>query len=135
MTRTLPRPSSRLQVESLEDRLAPTADLVIQWNDAAREAIRTANTSANMGSRILAITQAAVYDSVNALDRTHEVYLVDALANPKASREAAVAAASGLRRTGIPPFFAGLPFFRPVGCSTRPENALSGATLPLWRNW
>ena len=42
----------------------------------------------------MAITQAAVYDSVNALDRTHEVYLVDALAHPQASREAAVAAAA-----------------------------------------
>ena len=42
----------------------------------------------------MAITQAAVYDSVNALDRTHEPYLVDTLAHPRASREAAVAAAA-----------------------------------------
>jgi hypothetical protein len=42
----------------------------------------------------MAITHGAMYDAVNALDRTHEVYLVDALAHPKASREAAVAAAA-----------------------------------------
>ena len=88
------RPRCHLQLETLDDRLVPSADMVIQWNDFTRDAIRTANTAANMGSRILAITQAAVYDSVNALDRTHEVYLVDALAHPRASREAAVAAAA-----------------------------------------
>ena len=56
--------------------------------------VRTAGTPGPAIGRIMAITQAAVYDSVNALDRTHEVYLVDALAHPKASREAAVAAAA-----------------------------------------
>ena len=33
MTKTLPRPRCRLQLEPLEDRLAPSADMVIQWND------------------------------------------------------------------------------------------------------
>src|SRR5262245_52332234 len=94
MTKTLPRPRCRLQPEALEDRLTPSGDMVLQWNDIARDAIRTAGTAATFGSRILAITHAAVYDSVNALDRTHEVYLVDALAHPQASREAAVAAAA-----------------------------------------
>src|SRR4051812_13345685 len=42
----------------------------------------------------MAITQAAVYDAVNALDRTHEVYLIDAQAHPKASREVAATAAA-----------------------------------------
>src|SRR5262245_38939603 len=94
MTTTLPRPRCRLRLEALEDRLAPSADLVLQWNGLARDAIRTAGTPAPAASRILAITHAAVYDAVNALDRTHEVYLVDALAHPRASREAAVAAAA-----------------------------------------
>ena len=44
MTRTLPR--SRLHVEPLEDRLAPTADMVIEWNEVVRDAIRTASTPA-----------------------------------------------------------------------------------------
>jgi hypothetical protein len=97
MTRTLSCPGCRLQLEALEDRLVPsadTADMVLQWNDVMREAIRVTNTQATFGSRIMAITHAAVYDAVNALDRTHEVYLVDALAHPQSSREAAVAAAA-----------------------------------------
>jgi hypothetical protein len=68
--------------------------MVIQWNEILREAVRTGGTPGPAIGRIMAITQAAVYDSVNALDRTHEPYLVDALAHPRASREAAVAAAA-----------------------------------------
>jgi hypothetical protein len=90
-------------VEPLEDRLVPSGDMVIQWNDIMRDAIRTAGTSATAASRVGAITHAAVYDSVNALDRTHEVYLVDALAHPKASREAAVAAAAHRALVGLYP--------------------------------
>src|SRR5262249_41781555 len=97
MTKTLSRPRCHPQLEMLEDRVVPSADLdmVLQWNEITRGAIRTAGTPAPAASRILAITHAAVYDSVNALDRSHEVYLVDTLAHPKASREAAVAAAAG----------------------------------------
>ena len=75
MTTTLPRPRCPLLLESLEDRLVPSADLdmVLQWNGVTRDAIRAAGTSAPAASRILAITHAAVYDAVNALDRTHEV--------------------------------------------------------------
>src|SRR5262245_52225784 len=94
MTRTLSRPRCRPQLETLEDRLTPSGDMVIQWNDILRDAVRTAGSPPTFASRNMAITQAAVYDAINALDRTHEVYLVDALAHPKASREAAVAAAA-----------------------------------------
>src|SRR5688572_12382656 len=94
MTKTLSRPRCRPQLETLEDRLTPSGDLVLQWNDVLRDAVRTASSPPTFASRNMAITQAAVYDAVNALDRTHEVLLVDALAHPKASREAAVAAAA-----------------------------------------
>ena len=96
MTTTLPRPRCRLLLEALEDRVVPSVDLdmVLQWNGVTRDAIRAAGTNAPAASRILAITHAAVYDAVNALDRTHEVYLVNALAHPRSSREAAVAAAA-----------------------------------------
>lgn len=94
MSKVLKRRRSRLQLESLEDRLAPAADMVLQWNDVMRDAVRVTGTAATYATRIMAITHAAMYDSINALDRTHEVYLVDALAHPKASREAAVAAAA-----------------------------------------
>jgi hypothetical protein len=94
MAETLPRPRCRLQLDALEDRLAPSADMVIQWNDVLRDAVRTAGSPPTVASRNMAITQAAVYDSVNALARTHEPYRVDVLAHPKASRDAAVAAAA-----------------------------------------
>jgi hypothetical protein len=94
MIKTRSRRRCRPQLETLENRLVPSADMVIQWNDIARDAVRIGATPATAVSRILAITQAAVYDSVNALARTHEVFLVDALAHPEASREAAVAAAA-----------------------------------------
>jgi hypothetical protein len=94
MSEATTRPRCRLQPDTLEDRLAPSADMVVQWNDVLRDAVRTAGTSAIAASRIMAVTQVAVYDSVNALDRTHEPLLVDALAHPRASREAAVAAAA-----------------------------------------
>src|SRR5262245_30329506 len=94
MLKARSRPRCRPQLEFLEDRLTPSGDMVLQWNDIARGAIRSAGTPAPAASRILAIMHAAVYDAVNTLDRTHEVYLVDTLAHPKASPEAAVAAAA-----------------------------------------
>lgn len=94
MNAILSCPRAHLHLEALEDRLTPSGDMVIQWNDILRDAVRTAGSPPTFASRNLAITQAAVYDAVNALDRTHEVLLVDALAHPKASREAAVAAAA-----------------------------------------
>lgn len=109
MSKTLSRPRCPLQLETLEDRVVPTADLVIQWNDAAREAVRIAGTPATAVSRIMAITQAAVYDSVNALTRTHEPYLIDTLAHPRASREAAVAAAAHWALVSFYPLQAGGP--------------------------
>jgi hypothetical protein len=124
MSETTTRPRCRLQLDTLEDRLAPAADMVIQWNDAARDAVRTAGTSAIAASRILAITQSAVYDSVNALDRTHEPYLVDALAHPKASREAAVAAAAHRALTAFYPAQAA----GPAGLDAKLTAAL--ATIP-----
>src|SRR5688500_20364351 len=46
------------------------------WSsDVCSSDLRTAGTAATFASRIMAITHAAVYDSVNALARTHEVYL------------------------------------------------------------
>lgn len=94
MAKVKTRPRNRLHLEALEDRLTPSGDLVLQWNDVMREAIRVTNTAATFNSRIMAITHGAIYDSINALDRTHEPYLVDTIAHPGASREAAVAAAA-----------------------------------------
>src|SRR5688500_4160618 len=80
-------------LESLEPRSMMAADLVLQWNDIALDTFRASSTNPPIASRALAIMHTAIYDAVNAIDRTHEPYAVDALASPLASREAAVAAA------------------------------------------
>jgi len=83
-----------MSLEQLEPRSLMAADLVLQWNDIALDAIRASSTPPPRASRALAIVHTAIYDSVNAIDRTHEVYAVDVLASPLASREAAVASAA-----------------------------------------
>jgi hypothetical protein len=80
--------------DTLEARLVLNGDIVLQWNDVLLDAIRATGTSPPRASRIMAIVHAAVYDAVNAIDRQHAVYLVDALPHPNASMEAAAAAAA-----------------------------------------
>src|SRR6266550_2950901 len=83
-----------LLVERLEQRELLAADLVIEWNNAALAAIRADKTPPPIASRDLTILHTAIYDSVNAIDRTNQVYAVAVLAAPITSREAAVAAAA-----------------------------------------
>lgn len=84
----------RLSLEPLESRSLLAADMVLEWNEIALDAIRTDLTSPPRASRTLAIMHTAIYDAVNAIDRTHQPYAVDVLAAPSTSREAAVAAAA-----------------------------------------
>ena len=41
MSKTLPRPRCQLQLEALENRVVPTADMVLQWNETLRETVRS----------------------------------------------------------------------------------------------
>lgn len=70
------------------------ADVVTDWNNAALDAIRAGNTAPPIASRSLAILHVSIYDAVNGIDRTHEVYLVPSAVPASASREAAVSAAA-----------------------------------------
>jgi hypothetical protein len=87
-------PPRLLRLESLEDRLAPTADMVLQWNDVLLDAIRVDRTAPPVAARAMAITQVAVFDAVNAITQTYESYAVDRHGPKGASPEAAVAAAA-----------------------------------------
>ncbi len=69
-------------------------DAVLLWNEAALQAIQEERTPAPVAARNLAILHAAVYDAVNAIDRTHAVYHVEADAPPGASMEAAAVGAA-----------------------------------------
>jgi membrane-associated phospholipid phosphatase len=85
---------SRLRVESLEDRCLLSANVVLEWNQLTLQAIGQARVNPLVASRALAITQAAVYDSVIAIDGSFEPYHVHVEASRGASLEAAAAQAA-----------------------------------------
>jgi PAP2 superfamily len=70
------------------------ADVVMEWNNAALDAIRAGHTPPPIASRSLAILHVSIYDAVNGIDRTHEPYLVQSEVPASASREAAASAAA-----------------------------------------
>lgn len=72
------------------------SDLVIQWNDATIDAIRSDAGSANPGdgSRVFALVQTAVYDAVNAITKQYTSFALTTEAPSWASKEAAVATAA-----------------------------------------
>jgi hypothetical protein len=92
----------RLELEALEGRCLLSADIVLQWNQYALNAVQN---DYNVGqpsdqngptrtSRALAIVQAAVYDAANAVNPTDTPYLFTTTAPPGASLNAAVAQAA-----------------------------------------
>jgi membrane-associated phospholipid phosphatase len=72
----------------------PSANVVLEWNTRTLEAIKATSTNPLLASRALAITQAAVYDAVNAIDGTYAPYVFNGQAPPTASPEAAAATAA-----------------------------------------
>jgi membrane-associated phospholipid phosphatase len=85
---------SVLRVEELEDRCLLSANVVLEWNRLALQAVGQARLSPVFVSRDLAITQAAVYDAVVAIDRSFEPYHAHVQASRGASPEAAAAQAA-----------------------------------------
>src|SRR5262249_43759873 len=67
---------------------------VIEWNQLALHAVGQARVSPVVASRALAITEAAVYDSVNAIDQSFAPYFAHVRASQGASPEAAAAQAA-----------------------------------------
>ncbi|MEX2173430.1 MAG: hypothetical protein WD872_03655 [Pirellulaceae bacterium] len=93
-------------MEPLEPRQMLAADMVLRWNDVLLDTVRSANTPPPIAARAMAIVHTAIYDAVNAIDRTHEPYAFRMLAAPGTSREAAVAAAAHTALVGLFPTFA-----------------------------
>ena len=77
-----------------------SADVVTDWNEAALDAIRADKTAPPKASRALAIMHIAIYDAVNAVDGTHEAYLVTTSPPAGTSAEAAAAVAGHPRICG-----------------------------------
>jgi membrane-associated phospholipid phosphatase len=71
-----------------------SADFVIDWNNAALDAIRAGTTAPPIASRSLATLHVSIYDAVNGIARTNEPYLVQSAVQASASREAAASAAA-----------------------------------------
>src|SRR5262249_20474628 len=88
------RARSRPRLEPLEDRCLLSANVVLEWNQLALHAIGQARVSPVVASRALAITQAAVYDAVNAIDGSFTPYHAHVHASRGASLEAAAAQAA-----------------------------------------
>jgi hypothetical protein len=74
--------------------LAARADVVTDWNMTAIRAAQASGQPTPMFARNVAMVHAAIYDAINAIDRSHTVYAVDIQAKPGASLEAAAAAAA-----------------------------------------
>jgi hypothetical protein len=73
-----------------------SADVVTDWNQItlATQAAVSGGIRTPPASRALAMVHAAIFDSVNAIDRRYKVYAVDAQATLGTSQEAAAAAAA-----------------------------------------
>ncbi|PMB32574.1 chemotaxis protein CheB [Fischerella thermalis CCMEE 5319] len=72
------------------------SDVVIDWNATALNAVQNTRKFAPIAARDLAIVHAAIYDAVNAIDRSYDPYLVSVEESVAegASLEAAAAAAA-----------------------------------------
>jgi hypothetical protein len=70
------------------------ADPVLHWNAVLLDAIRIDKTPPPRAARNLAILHVAIYDAVNAISRTHQVYHTDAVPAAGASAPAAANAAA-----------------------------------------
>jgi PAP2 superfamily len=70
------------------------ADVITDWNTAALNAIRAANTPPPRASRALAILHVSMFDAVNGISRRYEPFFVQSAAPASASREAAASAAA-----------------------------------------
>lgn len=77
------RARSRLTLETLEDRVLPAADVVLDWNLVLQQALRNDQHYVGPGwsSRNAAIVHGAIYDALNAVLPTGEAYL-EGLKNP-----------------------------------------------------
>jgi hypothetical protein len=75
------RKPNRRCAEPLEDRRLLSANVVVEWNQRALQSIGQARVSPVVASRALAITQAAVYDAVDAIDRSFEPYYAEVQAS------------------------------------------------------
>lgn len=87
------RKRSLLRLEALEDRCVLSADVVTRWNELLLQSL-PGPASPIPFARNMALVQVAVFDAVNAIDRSYEPYHARVQASRGASIEAAAAQAA-----------------------------------------
>ena len=90
------------------DSSSQSVNPVLQWNRALLVIVRTpgAQPATIHPTRSFAIMHAAIYDAVNAIDRTHKSYFVNlSVLSQSASQDAAAAAAAHAVLVGLYPQF------------------------------
>lgn len=82
------------------------ADEVTYWNSVALDIMRESSTMPPKVGRDLAIMHSAIYDAVNAIDRTHASLYFEPTVTGATSQEAAVAAAAHRTLVSLYPSYA-----------------------------
>ncbi len=80
-----------------------SADVIADWNENAVSYGVLHNIGPPPAERIIAMTQVAMFDAVNSIERKYQPYLAQLPASPTASKVAAAAAAAGTVLGGINP--------------------------------
>jgi hypothetical protein len=80
-----------------------SADPLWEWNDAAVAATVAARQPPFVATRVMAILDVAMFDAVNAVERRYAAYALREEASPRASPEAAAAAAGCAVLTALSP--------------------------------
>src|SRR5262249_5287796 len=69
-------------------------DMVLRWNELLLQTVRADGTPPPLAARNMALVHIAIYDAVNAIERTYRPYRVSVVPVPGASPQAAAAAAA-----------------------------------------
>lgn len=74
--------------------MGATANVVLDWNALALDAVRASNSAPTLSTRNLAILNLAMWDAFNSVERTHQPYHFQLDALPGTSSEAAAVGAA-----------------------------------------
>src|SRR5262249_28591354 len=88
-----PRPPRRLGLEPLEDRCLLSGNVVLHWNEVLLQSLASQPPRSPL-ARNMAQVPVAMFDAVNAIDRSYEPYHAQVHASHGASLEAAAAQAA-----------------------------------------
>ena len=87
------RSAIRPRLETLDDRCLPSGNVVIDWNETLLQSLAFQPPRVPL-ARNLALVQTAIFDAVNAIDKSYEPYAADVHASDGASQKAAAAQAA-----------------------------------------